>query len=184
MDNGASSYRRFLSGDKEGLSEIVRSYNDGLILYINSLVHNISDAEELAADVFAELIAYKPKYSGKSTFKTWLFAIARHTAVDHIKHISRYASEPIDEMYSISDSSDLEKQYLAEERKIQLHHAIAKLSPDYSQVLYLTYFEDFSNAETAVIMKKSKRQIEKLLYNAKQSLRKILEKEGFEYEEL
>ena len=82
------------------------------------------------------------------------------------------------------DSSDLEKQYLAEERKIQLHHALEKLNPDYSQVIYLSYFEGFSNAETAVIMKKSKRQVEKLLYNAKQSLKKILEKEGFEYEEL
>lgn len=33
MDNGASSYRRFLDGDDKGLSEIVRDYRDGLILY-------------------------------------------------------------------------------------------------------------------------------------------------------
>ncbi len=33
MDNGASSYRRFLDGDDKGLAEIVRDYKDGLILY-------------------------------------------------------------------------------------------------------------------------------------------------------
>ena len=184
MENGASSYRRFLSGEKEGLSEIIRAYNDGLILYINSLIHNLSAAEELTADVFAELIAKKPRYSGRSTFKTWLFAIARNIAVDYIKRISRLSDTPIDDMYGINDGSDLEKRYVAEEQKLTLRKAVSELNPDYSQVLYLVYFEDFSNPEAAEIMKKSKRQIEKLLYNAKQALKKKLEKEGFVYEDL
>ena len=47
IDNGASSYRRFLDGDDKGLEEIVRDYKDGLILYLNSYVSNISIAEEL-----------------------------------------------------------------------------------------------------------------------------------------
>ncbi len=184
MDNGASSYRRFLEGDKDGLSEIIRTYNDGLIFYINSLVHDIGVSEELAADVFAELIAKKPRYSGKSTFKTWLFSIARNVAVDHLKRRSKLSDTSIDEMYDVSDCVDIEKRYIIEEQKILLRHAIEKLNPEYSQILYLVYFEDFSNSEAAKIMKKSKRQIEHMLYNAKQSLKKILEKEGFEFEEL
>ena len=44
MDNGASSYRRFLDGDNKGLSEIVRDYKDGLMLYLNGFVNNISVA--------------------------------------------------------------------------------------------------------------------------------------------
>lgn len=35
MDNGASSYRRFLDGDDKGIAEIVGDYKDGLILYLN-----------------------------------------------------------------------------------------------------------------------------------------------------
>ena len=58
------------------------------------------------------------------------------------------------------------------------------LNPDYRQVLYLTYFEELSNSEAARVMKKSCRQIENLLYRAKQALRSKLEKEGFEYERL
>lgn len=46
MDNGASSYRRFLAGDDEGLAEIVREYKDGLILYLNGYVRNLYVAEE------------------------------------------------------------------------------------------------------------------------------------------
>ena len=65
-----------------------------------------------------------------------------------------------------------------------LHRAISKLHPEYSQILYLVYFEGFDNKETAKIIKKTGHQVAKLLYNAKQSLKKELEKEGFEYEEL
>ena len=58
-----------------------------------------------------------------------------------------------------------------------------KLNNEYRQVLYLTYFEDFSNTETAKIMGKSERQIRNLLYRSKESLRKIIEREGYKYEE-
>ena len=62
MDNGASSYRRFLAGDKDGLAEVVRIYRDGLTLYLNSLVCNIVIAEELMEDTFVRLYVKKPKF--------------------------------------------------------------------------------------------------------------------------
>ena len=65
-----------------------------------------------------------------------------------------------------------------------LHKAIQRLKPEYEQVLYLSYFENFSNKETAAIMKKTTRQVENLLYNAKKALKNELEKEGYVYENL
>ena len=75
MDNGACSYRRFLDGDDKGLVELVGEYKDGLILFLNGYVNNISVAEELTEETFFRLITKKPRYSGKSTFKSWLYAI-------------------------------------------------------------------------------------------------------------
>ena len=184
MDNGASSYRRFLAGDNEGLAEIVREYSDGLIFYINSYVQNISLAEEIMEDVFVEIALKRPKYKEKSSFKTWLYAIARYTSIDCLKKNSRYYDTPVDEMHNISDEQDLEKSYIREERKILLHKVIARLVPDYQQVLYLIFFENFSNSEAAKILKKSDKQMKNLVFRAKQALKKELEKEGFEYEEL
>lgn len=78
MDNGAGSYRRFLDGDDAGIAEIVKDYKDGLILYLNGYVKNIYIAEELAEDTFFRLITKKPNFSGKSTFKSWLYSIGRN----------------------------------------------------------------------------------------------------------
>ena len=59
-----------------------------------------------------------------------------------------------------------------------------KLKPDYQQVLWLTYFEELSNKETADVMKKSVHGIETLVYRARNALKKQLEKEGFTYENI
>ena len=56
MDNGAISYHRFLNGDDKGITEIVGSYKDGLILYLNGYVNNIIIAEELTEDTFFGLL--------------------------------------------------------------------------------------------------------------------------------
>ena len=83
-----------------------------------------------------------------------------------------------------NDETALEQSYIREEQKILLHKALSKIKSEYSQVLYLKFFEDLPNEQIAVVMKKNKRQIENLIYQAKQSLKSELDKEGFHYEEL
>ena len=184
MDNGASSYRRFLDGDDKGIAEIVEEYKDGLILYLNGYVNNIFIAEELTEDTFFRLITKKPRYSGKSTFKSWLYAIGRNVAVDYIRHNSKKLQIPIEDMENyLSEELSLEQSYIKEERKIIVHKALSKLTTDYRTILWLVFFEGFSNKEAAIVLKKNDRQIKDLLYRAKQSLKSKLEKEGFIYEE-
>jgi RNA polymerase sigma-70 factor (ECF subfamily) len=65
-----------------------------------------------------------------------------------------------------------------------VHHALSKINSDYGTILYLKFFEDLTNEQIAKVTKKNKRQIENLIYQAKQSLRAELEKEGFSYEGL
>ena len=91
---------------------------------------------------------------------------------------------PVDEHYELADEQNIESSYIKGEQKSMLNKALKNLRAEYSQVLYLIYFEEFSNSETAKIMKKNNRQIENLIYRAKNALRKELEKEGFVYEEL
>ena len=184
MDNGASSYRRFLEGDKDGLAEIIRDYKDGLTLYLYRFTNNISIAEELMEDTFVKLYTKKPKFSGRSSFKTWLYAIGRNLALNSLRRRRWISDVPLDECYSISDGQDLEAEYIMKEQNFMIQRVLMKLKSEYRQVLYLIYSEGFSHDEVARIMRKSKRQIGNLVYRAKNSLRSELEKEGFRYEEL
>ena len=50
MDGGADQYRRFLMGDKNGMTEIIKDCKDGLIFYLNGIVGDPQTAEDLAED--------------------------------------------------------------------------------------------------------------------------------------
>ena len=118
MDNGASSYRRFLDGDDSGFVEIVRVYNDGLVLYLNSFVNNIAVADELAEDTFVKLGLKRPRHMVKSSFKTWLYAIGRNVAYDYLRRRAGEKTIPLDAVADVSDEESLERRVLREERKI------------------------------------------------------------------
>ena len=154
MDNGASSYRRFCNeGDDSGLVEIIVNYRDGLILYLNSFVGNIHIAEELAEDTFVLLGTKKPKDKGTSSFKTWLYTIGRNIAINHLRRRSRFSLVSVDDCSELeSEEESLEAAVIKEEQKISVHRALKKLKPEYHQVLWLIYFENFSNKEAAKIM--------------------------------
>ena len=185
MDNGASSYRRFRdTGDENGLAEIIRDYRDGLIFYLNSIVGNIHTAEELAIDTFVLLGTKKPKDKGKGSFKTWLYTIGRNLALNYLKKNPGSGEISVDDCPELTDGENLEMSYIKEERKIILHRALERLNPEYRQVLWLIYFEDFSNREAALVMKKSVHSVETLVYRARKSLKSQLETEDFVYEEL
>ena len=183
MDNGAAGYRRFLDGDDRGLAEIVGEYKDGLILYLNGYTKNIHAAEELAEDTFFRLITKKPVFSGRSSFKSWLYAIGRHVALDWLRRRAHLApEEDLDALRA--DEESLEEAYIGGEDRRALRRALGELAPDYRRVLWLVYFEDFSNREAAVALGKSERQTRNLLYRAKLALKTELDREGFIYEKL
>lgn len=69
MDNGASSYCRFLAGDEQGIVEIIKEYKDGLLLYLNSIVGNIYTAEEITEETFVRLVFKSRNFPAKAPSK-------------------------------------------------------------------------------------------------------------------
>ncbi len=178
MDNGESSYRRFLNGDERAFSEIIGMHKDNLIFFINRYVRNIAVAEELAEDVFAELLIHKRRYNFKTSLKTYIFTIGRNKAVSYVRKCVRHPECAYEYIESESDRRSLEDEFIQRERERELHEALNQLNEDYRTVLHLIYFEEMSYAQAAKVMKKNTKQIENLVYRARNSLKKELEKEA------
>lgn len=175
MDDGARFYRRYLDGDESGFDELIGLYHDNLIFFINRHVKNFAAAEDLAADCFMELIVHKKRYSFKSSFKTYLFSIARHKAIDYIRRERRFTSLPEEEMpEDVSDADTVERAVITGDEKRAVQAAIAGLSQDYATYLHLAVFEELENDEIARVMKKSKKQLANIAYRAKNALRAAL----------
>ena len=185
MDNGASSYRRFREeNDELGLVEIINGYKDGLIFFVNSIVGDIYAAEDIAIDVFALLGVKKPRFDGKNSFKTWLYAIAKNRAFDHLRKASRFKESPLDEYRELKgEEGDFVSLFIKDERNRALYRAIAKLKPEHRPILHLIYFEGYGHKEASAVIGKSVHATEALASRARKALKQQLIKEDFEYEE-
>ena len=184
MDRLTENYYRFLQGDDTGLEEIIRSCKDGLILYLDAFLKNPTLAEEVTEEVFVKLFVKRPKFSGKSTLRTWLYTIARNLATDNLRKNKNVTVSLEDCEEPGKDILSLEAAYIQREESKVLHKSIRKLKTEYMQVLWLYYFEGFTIKEIAMILKKSVHNTETLIYRARLVLKKKLSEEGFTYEDL
>ena len=179
MFDGAGSYRRFLNGEEGAFDEIMNELFRKLVFFIDGYVHDSYTAEDLAIDVFSDLIVHKHRYNFKVSLKTYLFMIGRSRALDYIKHRRVIDFVEINEAEDFSDDERvLEQTVLDDERERMVNEAITKLPEDMREVVHLIYFEDMTYAEAAKVMKKTAKQVDNLLYRAKTQLRIILGKDG------
>ena len=184
MELEMDSYRRFLSGDNSGLEEIIRTYKDGLILYLHGYVNNLSTAEELTEETFVKLVLKRPHFSKCSAFKTWLYAIGRNTALDYLRRHKK-SEVSLEECPQQEDEEEnMERAYIRQEDKRTLHQCMKKLKQEYQQVLWLAYFEGFTYPEISRILRKTTHNTETIAYRARLALKKILTEEGYVYENL
>lgn len=178
MDNGASSYRRFLDGDESAFDEIMQELFDNLVFFIDRYVHDIHAAEDIAIDTFSDLVVHKYRYNFKVTLKTYLFVLGRSRALNYIKHRKVIDFVELSEADKVPEQETLEEIVLVDERKRVMNTALSALSDDMRVVIHLIYFEGLSYDEAAKVMKKNRKQVDNLLYRAKKELRIILGKDG------
>lgn len=171
-------YERYLlRSDENAFRLLLERYRERLTLFLDSYVHNLSDAEDLMIDALAVAASGTAKFRGKSSFKTWLYGIGRNLAKNHLrKH--RFRPDALSENTA---AAPVDYGILQEERYLQLYTALANISEDYRQVLYLLYFEELSESETAAVTGKSRKQIYNLVSRGRNALRTELERMGFDY---
>lgn len=175
-------YREYLErGKQEALRCLFDRYSEGLMLFLFGYVHSMEDAEELMIDSFAEVAVGPTVFSGRSSFKTWLFSVGKHQALMFLRKRKR---EQLGTGSEATETRSPELDLLSDERKRHLYLALERVADDYRMVLWLRYIEDMSIEEIAGIMKKRVKQIYNLTDRGKQTLKKELEKIGFEYEQI
>lgn len=183
-DRGILNYRRYLAGEDDGLSEIIREYGDPLLHYINGFVRDPDVAEDLLSETFLKLILRRRAFREESSLKTYLYAIGRNEAMGWLRRHRRRREVALEEAAPVAVACVAGQRLVDNERRVLLERTMSVLHSDYREVLQLVYFEDLSCEQAASIMHKTRKQTENLLYRGKRALRTILEKEGFSYEDL
>ena len=179
---GEELYRRYKAGDTDVFEKLVDLYKDDLSSFIYGIVHDYHESKQLTVETFARL-AVNNNFAGRSSLKTYLFAIAKNLAIRYLKmrkskqyisyeEITDVLIDEADSVINIVERDD-DRRYVQD--------AMKDLKDEYSTVLYLLYFEDMSYIQAGKVMNRSVKQITDLAYRAKLALKKKLESGGFKY---
>lgn len=127
---------------KENYSKVVH--------YINNKIGNLSDAEDLASEVF--LYAYKnyEEYDPeKSSVNTWLYLIVNSRLKNHYRDAKSYVDLETVVGVLVDESVDLEKCIYLEEIGLQLRKAISRLPEKQAEIVRMSYFKHYSCKDIA-----------------------------------
>ena len=80
-------------GDRGAFDALVSPWRRPLFGYIYRMVTQRQDAEDLLQDVLVRVLESLPSFRSEARFKTWLFGIATHVCLDHLRKKKRWRVE-------------------------------------------------------------------------------------------
>lgn len=177
-----SLIKHYLEGEEKALEILLEQYLKPILNFVYRLVGNTNDAEDITQEVFLKVWKNIKKYHHKSSFKTWIFSIARNTAIDHLRKkklliFSDFESEdgPNAISENIASKDDLPAEVLKKaEKKKFLDEALLKLPHDHREVLLLHYVNDLTFKQIGEILKKPLDTVKSRHHRAILALKKIL----------
>lgn len=136
--------------------------------------------EDLIQETMLACTKAKASFRGDSSFRTYLFTIARHELYAHLESRRRKASRE-EELgtLSVADLGTSPSGALARRRdQALLLRALRGIPLDLQVVLELAFFEDLSGSEIAEIVGVPEGTVRSRLRRAKEALREELERQA------
>lgn len=191
-DRDRADMKRLAEGHDRALDDLMARHAPRLHAYLNRLLQNDSDAEDLAQETFVRVHEHRDRFDPRHEFTTWLYTIATNLVRDRYRWRSRHPESPLDapahpgphgtaahEARGLAEvlpdrRPDPSSQALQHERAEAVRNAIAQLPEDLRLPLLLAEFEERSHQEIAVILECTAKAVEMRLYRARKSLRDLL----------
>ena len=134
-------------GNKRAISIIYENYSSALFGVIKKITINEALAEDALQESFIKIWKYAKKYDAdKAKLFTWMYRIARNTAIDKLRsHNLKFTKE-----VQISDSNvyKLSTDSINQDT-IDLKKHVANLDSKYQIVLNALYFEGMTQQEAS-----------------------------------
>jgi RNA polymerase sigma-70 factor, ECF subfamily len=163
---------RAKAGDPEGLHYLYVRYAADVLRFVNGLVRDHHEAEDITQNVFAKLMKAIGKYEERAVpFDAWILRVARNAALDHLRAKRAIPTEEV-------RLTDTGRAQTALDRGRALREALEALPEDQREVLVLRHIVGLSPVEIADTLDKSESSVHGLHHRGRRSLRANLSELG------
>lgn len=158
------------------MTELYQHYGQELFAYLCWLTKDPHRAEDLLQETFLRAMTSILRFEGKSSVKTWLFAIARHSYMDDLRR-QKSSIRSLDDIPEPAAAFDLELEILDRELKERISAALRTLDERARQVVVMRS-QGHSFAEAAATVGVSEGSARVIHHRAMKKLKEYLGKEG------
>ena len=185
-DDDVAVVRQVQGGDVAAFDQLIHKYRTRIFGVVYHLTSNREDAADLTQDAFIKAFQSIHRFSGQSSFFTWLYRIAINGTLSHLRKnrtrsffsLERINSdEPVSKeiIAALTDKTGAERDTYVRELQEKLNEAMLKLSISHRTVVTLFEIDGLSHQEIAEVMDCSVGTVRSRLHYAKQLLQAELQ---------
>ncbi len=176
---------RVKQGDVAAFTELVEKYKQPIMNLVYRTIHDPTEAEDLAQNVFVQVFKSAPRYKNTAKFSTWLFTIARNLCLNEIRRRSRHPAESLDVPHPEQEDQPLHQfedkktfsppeSLLHGELARKIEEAMADLPENQRSAILLCRQEDLSYEEIADVLGCSVSATKSLIHRGRETLKEKL----------
>jgi len=168
-----------VGGDSAAFSELYERYFDNVYDFLTRMVHDREEAADLAQDTFLRAMNSLSSLTKGGSFKSWLFTIARNTALNRLERSSR--TQPLEQQSEEGESLELQvvdpdrfsnPEEAAEAKSYAglVWEAASSLDPRQYSALHYSVRLGFDNDELAEVLGVTRNNAYQIVNRTKQAL--------------
>lgn len=162
---------RCQAGDERAFAALVERFGASTLRYVAGLVGG-DDAEDVQQEVWLGVYRRIGQLASPAAFVTWLFTLARHRAVDHLRRRRRERElrDDVAAAHVALGAAAPEHDGHVDLDDAGLRRALAALPALHREVLLLRFEDDLSYADIAVVTGCSIGTVKSRLHHARRRL--------------
>ncbi|MEM9739294.1 MAG: RNA polymerase sigma factor [Pseudomonadota bacterium] len=143
--------KKVAKGDQASLKILYTAYSGSLTAFVQRYLDTPTEAQDVVHDTMLEVWQKADRFAGRSSVKSWIFAIGRNKALDRSRRNARQISREAD-TETVDEAPNAEEVMTLLEDARAVRACIATLSDLQQSVIHLAFFEDFTYPEIAKIL--------------------------------
>jgi len=183
LERDAQLMLRVREGDAESFALLLERHRRPVVHFLYRMLQDQAVAEELAQEVFLRIYRARGSYEPTAKFRTWLFRIATHLALnwirDNQKKLANHTSldeEPLEgPALQLADARpNVEEELIRRARCEEIRRAIARLPEKQRAAVLMHKYSEMEYSQIAAVLECSESAVKSLLFRAYETLRKRL----------
>lgn len=173
IDSDTALIDAFRRGDEFAFVALYDRYKGAIYAYCARMLLDRDAAQDLLQETFARAYEHRDRLLNTTSFKAWLFTIARNQCLNALRRRGREIPLAPDAPEPPAQGTPF-SHLLRSEQTALVQRTLAALSPEYREVVVLREYQNLSYDEIAAVTRTTVSSVKSRLFKARRKIGVLL----------